>query len=267
MTEELVEYQAKNTPADNATQLLFNPAAMQQIHELAKCMASSKITVPKHLQGSPADCMAIIMQSARWGMDPFAVAQKTHLVNGNLGYEAQLVNAVVSSSHAIRGRFQYRYSETAWPANGGKDDWVQVGAVLAGESSVTWGEKLYPAALTVKNSPLWKTSPKQQAGYVAVKYWARLYCPDVILGVYTREELDDMPPVEREVSVVDEPEALPPYSVDDFKNNFPKWQDAIEGGKATSRQIISKLETVGTLTDEQRAEIAAIDAETEEAVA
>ncbi|SPX63869.1 Uncharacterised protein [Leclercia adecarboxylata] len=37
--------------------------------------------------------MAIIMQAMQWGMNPYAVAQKTHLVNGVLGYEAQLVNA------------------------------------------------------------------------------------------------------------------------------------------------------------------------------
>jgi hypothetical protein len=37
------------------------------------------------------------------------VAQKTHLVNGVLGYEAQLVNAVISSSNAIVGRFHYEY--------------------------------------------------------------------------------------------------------------------------------------------------------------
>ncbi len=34
---------------------------------------------------------------------------KTHLVNGVLGYEAQLVNAVIASSSAINGRFHYRY--------------------------------------------------------------------------------------------------------------------------------------------------------------
>jgi hypothetical protein len=41
------------------------------------------------------------MQAAQWGMNPFAVAQKTHVVNGTLGYEAQLVNAVVSSSNLL----------------------------------------------------------------------------------------------------------------------------------------------------------------------
>jgi hypothetical protein len=44
--------------------------------------------------------MAIVMQAMQWGMNPYAVAQKTHLVNGVLGYEAQLVNAVIASSSA-----------------------------------------------------------------------------------------------------------------------------------------------------------------------
>nr|WP_308736935.1 recombinase RecT [Salmonella enterica] len=63
-------------------------------------MADSQVTVPAHLAGKPADCMAIVMQAMQWGMNPYAVAQKTHLVNGVLGYEAQLVNAVIANRHA-----------------------------------------------------------------------------------------------------------------------------------------------------------------------
>jgi hypothetical protein len=32
---------------------------------------------------------------------------------------------------------------------------------------------------------------RQQLAYLAVKRWARLYCPDVILGVYTADEVDE----------------------------------------------------------------------------
>ena len=39
-------------------------------------MAQSVQTLPKHLAGKPADCMAVAMQAAQWGMNPFAVAQK-----------------------------------------------------------------------------------------------------------------------------------------------------------------------------------------------
>ncbi|EGO1998012.1 recombinase RecT, partial [Salmonella enterica] len=42
------------------------------------------LAIPAHLAGKPADCMAIVMQAMQWGMNPYAVAQKTHLVNGVL---------------------------------------------------------------------------------------------------------------------------------------------------------------------------------------
>ena len=66
-------------------------------------MAKGKVTVPEHLRGNVGDCMAIATQAMLWNMDPFVVAQKTHIVSGRLGYEAQLVNAVLQNSGAIRG--------------------------------------------------------------------------------------------------------------------------------------------------------------------
>ncbi|ADO09830.1 Major tail tube protein (Protein FII) [Pantoea vagans C9-1] len=77
---------------------------------------------------------------------------------------------------------------------------VRVGAVLKGETEITWGESLYMEYVTTRNSPLWKTAPKQQLAYLAVKYWARLYCPDVILGVYTPDEFEPAQRAERDVT-------------------------------------------------------------------
>ena len=164
--------------------MLFQDGMLERLEHFAVQMSKGKATLPAHLQGNPADCMAITMQAAQWKMNPFAVAQKTHLVNGTLGYEAQLVNAVISSSKAIQGRFKYEWSGE------GDNLTCKVGAVLAGDSAPTWGAPVRLKDQTVKNSPLWKTDPKQQLAYLAVKKWARLYTPDVILGVYTPEELE-----------------------------------------------------------------------------
>lgn len=158
---------------------------MDKMLRLAEIMADSKITVPKHLQGSIADCMAVITQSMLWNMNPFAVAQKTHVVNGALGYEAQLVNAVVSTSTAVKGHFHYEYR-----GEGQKVE-CRVGNILRGDSAITWGEWLCADTVTTKNSPLWKTNPKQQLGYLQVKNWSRAYAPSAILGVYTPDELED----------------------------------------------------------------------------
>ncbi|HEB4874366.1 TPA: recombinase RecT [Kluyvera ascorbata F0526] len=201
-TNIITTEQAPNTIS--ASNAVFNVQALGQLTAFADLMAQSAVTVPKHLAGKPADCMAIVMQAMQWGMNPYAVAQKTHLVNGVLGYEAQLVNAVISSSSAIQGRFHYEYGGD-WEKIAGQKDgrdelglFIRVGAVLRGEADITWGEPIYLADITTRNSPLWKTAPKQQIAYLAVKYWARLYCPEVILGVYSPDEVE--PRAEKEIN-------------------------------------------------------------------
>ena len=201
-TNIITTEQAPNTIS--ASNAVFNVQALGQLTAFADLMAQSAVTVPKHLAGKPADCMAIVMQAMQWGMNPYAVAQKTHLVNGVLGYEAQLVNAVISSSSAIQGRFHYEYGGD-WERIAGQKDgrdelglFIRVGAVLRGEADITWGEAIYLADITTRNSPLWKTAPKQQIAYLAVKYWARLYCPEVILGVYRPDEVE--PRTEKEIN-------------------------------------------------------------------
>lgn len=201
MTTEIIEHKSSRT-------MLMDSNAVNSYKEIAKLMSQALVQVPDHFKGKPADCLAVVMQAAQWQMNPYVVAQKTHIINGTLGYEAQLINAVVSSSNAIVGRFHYEYkgSREDWKpkwvkeVRNGKDHWkpvfsenaaVKVGAVLAGETDITWGEWIYPCDQTVFNSPLWRSNPKQQAGYLAVKFWARFYTPDVLLGAYTPDELHD----------------------------------------------------------------------------
>ncbi|HBT3929974.1 TPA: recombinase RecT [Klebsiella pneumoniae] len=183
---------------------IFSPEGMDRLVRFATLMADSKATVPAHLAGKPADCLAVTMQAAQWGMNPFAVAQKTHVVNGTLGYEAQLVNAVVSSSNLLATRLNYKW-DGDWSKVSGKTDkspslTVKVWATLKGESE--------PRTLTismaqagVRNSPLWEQDPRQQLAYLCVKRWARLHAPDVLLGVYTPDELQEAAPrVERDIT-------------------------------------------------------------------
>lgn len=198
----------------NMLNLMMNVDFMASIDRLADMMASGKATVPQHLRGNKADCYAICLQALQWGMNPFPVAQKTHLVNGTLGYEAQLVNAVVVNSGVIKGRFDYdffgpwervigkfkviktkkdnkdiEYRVPNWTFDDEKGCGVRVTACLPnGEARSI--ELLLQQART-RNSTLWADDPKQQLAYLAVKRWARLYTPDVIMGVYSVDELQE----------------------------------------------------------------------------
>lgn len=195
--------ETQHTSAMSALDIMMNETVMVRIESMAARMATSKITTPKHLQGNEGDCMAIIMQAMQWGMNPYAVAQKTHLVNGTLGYEAQLVNAVITARAPVKERLHFEWYGD-WSKVSGKDDksptlGVRVSATLRGESEPRVIDISMAQVGPVRNSPLWAADPRQQIAYLATKRWARLYCPDVILGVYTpdevieREEMDVTP--------------------------------------------------------------------------
>jgi hypothetical protein len=193
--------------------LLFDGGKFAALERIADIMSSGSCTVPQHLRGNRGDCFAVCMQSAMWGMNPYAVAQKTHIVKGTLGYEAQLVNAVINTMAPCKDRIHYEwygpwervigkfkiikgangeYQAPAWSPADEEGCGVKVWATLKGEDE----PRVLPLLLsqaTVRNSTLWASDPKQQLAYLAVKRWSRLYCPEVILGVYTPDELDEEP--------------------------------------------------------------------------
>ncbi|EPM0026590.1 RecT family recombinase [Citrobacter farmeri] len=195
----------------NSNIALFDSQYLNAISAFAQMMSQGSATVPRHLQGNAADCMAVAMQAAQWQMNPFAVAQKTHLINGVLGYEAQLVNAVISRSGVLASRFEYEwygpwekvigkfnikkgekgeYRVPGWTMADEEGIGIIIKARLKGEDQPRELDLLLAQA-RVRNSTLWADDPRQQLAYLAVKRWARLFCPDVILGVYTPDELDE----------------------------------------------------------------------------
>ena len=199
------------TPETGGAGLILNDDSLDRMLRAAEVMASAQVTLPQHLRGKPGDCLAVIMQSSQWGMNPFAVAQKTHIVNGALGYEAQLVNAVIIARAPLRERLRFEwFPEGAWSIKGKEDKsathGVRVYATLRGENEPRVIE-ITMAQVGVRNSPLWADDPKQQLAYLATKRWARLYCPDVILGVYTPDEIEEIGASERDMG---EAEVVPP---------------------------------------------------------
>ena len=236
----LLQQQRTFTPKD-----LLEDNNFDKLWRMAEALANSALSVPKELKGNIGDCLAIVTQAMIWGLNPFAVAQKAHVINGKLGYEAQLVNAVVMQSGAIRGSFSYEF----------EGDRCRVGAVLRGESSITWGEWLSAATVTTKNSPLWKVNPKQQMGYLQVKNWARAYCPGALLGVYSTDELEAMPQALQPAAAVDALSKLPPYDQAAFDKNLPSWRNVVESGRKTATDLLTMLSTKASFTDEQRAAV------------
>ncbi|MCA8427826.1 recombinase RecT [Burkholderia seminalis] len=192
----ITEIPSASVPSNfSSASLVLSDDTMERMIRIADMMASGRATIPKHLQQKPGDCFAVCMQAMQWGMNPFAVAQKTHLVGDTLGYEAQLVIAVMNSSPALATRLNFAWSDN-WDGVAGKSDnnsshWAEVWAIVKGETEPRVLRVSMAQVGKVRNSPNWDADPRQQLAYLAAKRWGRLHAPDVILGVYTPDELQD----------------------------------------------------------------------------
>lgn len=260
----------------STTALVMDPQSMTNMLALAEVMASAVATIPQHLRKNRGDCLAIVMQSMQWGMNPFAVAQKTHTVNGVLGYEAQLVNAVIIARAPVKGRLSFewfgdwskivgkfveresknkkdeegeakKYRMPAWQISDEAGLGVRVSGTFRGETEPRTLELLMTQART-RNSTLWADDPKQQLAYLAIKRWSRLYCPDVILGVYTADELEEIEPApERDITPGREESAKASAEADSLRSTLIALLE-----KAAERGSVAVAEAWRALNADQR---------------
>jgi hypothetical protein len=159
------------------------PQTLSDIVEFAKFMCQSNAGIPSYLRNNAPDCAAITMQALKWNFDPFSVAQKSYKVKDVLAYEAQLIAAVVNTRSGIKGRLKYAFEGE------GATLTCTVTGILEGEEYSYTSPPV--GSITTKNSPLWKTDPQQQLGYYSARSWARRYTPEVLLGVYDRDEAEE----------------------------------------------------------------------------
>jgi hypothetical protein len=212
----------------STSNLVLDEKSMAHMMNVATFMSKGTLTLPEPYRNNAANCLAVVMQAAQWKMNPFAVAQKTHFVQGNIGYEAQLVAAVINGSGATKDNFHFEWygdwskilgkfkeveskekkDDRGFPKKYKFPDWtpadevglgVKVWATLKGEDEPRTLDLLLTQAQT-RNSTLWADDPRQQLAYLAQKRWARLYAPGVILGVYSPDEAEQMQPSEKEIN-------------------------------------------------------------------
>lgn len=268
------------TPTASSGALLMNMDSMGRLERIADLMASGKTTVPQHLRGSKGDCFAIALQSMQWGMNPFAVAQKTHITqSGALGYEAQLISAVVTESGAVDGDPEYEFlgdwdkilgkveerksdkGGKYYVANWQKSDEAGLGVIcrlrLRGESTPR-EMKVMLSQCYPRFSTQWATDPKTQITYVAIRKWTRVNKPGVILGVYTPEELQGSQEIHmgmaEEVPPPPPPQQPPEWPADKWAAALPKLLAGIAQGKSVD-DALAWLRAKATVTPEQEQEL------------
>lgn len=164
--------------------IAIKPESLGDVVRFAELMCQSKAGIPAYLHGNAADCMAVTMQALQWDFNPFSVAQKSYKIKDVIAYEAQLIAAVINTRADLKRRPQVEYRGT-----GAKRQCIVTFEFKDGSVQVYESPEF--EKITPKNSPLWKSDPDQQQAYYSLRAGARRYCPEVILGAYDREEVED----------------------------------------------------------------------------
>lgn len=157
-----------------------------QVIELGKIMSASQLGAPPHLRGNVGACVRVVFQAVEWGMSPFSVADMSYIVNDRIAYQSQLLHAVIEARAPLQHRLDCEYE-----GDGADRTCTVRGMFRTGDVREYTSPRIKD--IKVKNSPLWTADPDQQLFYYASRSWARKWCPDVLLGVYTKEELQSQP--------------------------------------------------------------------------
>jgi hypothetical protein len=249
MTTEL-----STPPEVTDIQIQRENAAFEMLQRQAKMFSSSSL-VPKDFQGNVANCAIGINIAKRLGADPFMVLQNIDIIHGRPSFRATFLIAMVNAA----GRFeplQFRMegdegkpSRSCVAFTKSKPD----GTPLEGPKITL--EMAKAEGWSTKNGSKWLTMPELMLRYRAAAFFARLYAPDITLGMMTAEEAVDIQQ-ERDVT----PAIIPaskllfevkqePKAIDPNRTSHQKLADSIDANGMTWGEVANAATEGGLFLD------------------
>jgi hypothetical protein len=157
--------------------------------QMAKALSSSTI-VPSTFQKNDANCLIAIEQAQRLKVSPLMVMQNLYVIQGRPSWSSKFLIAAINNSGKFDMELQFEekkdnsgkpYSCLAWTTkNGRKVEGMTVDMDMA--KAEGW---------LGKNGSKWKTMPQLMLRYRAASFFSSLNCPELTMGLYTREEMQD----------------------------------------------------------------------------
>lgn len=175
-------------PGGNALNVWQDTKAFDQMARAAAMLARSSI-VPQNFQGKPEDCFLAVEMAARMNNTPMFVMQNLSIVRGRPTWSGQACMAMINACGKFKN-VKLVYTGTKGTASRG----CYVTAVRASDGDEINGTEVTMKMVTdegwISNSK-WKNMPEQMLGYRAASFFARMYCPEALMGFQTYEEVID----------------------------------------------------------------------------
>ena len=192
---------------------------------------------------------ALMLIAQAEGYHPALAARDYHIIQGRPTLKAETMMA----------RFQQQGGKVEWKTLTDKEVTATFSHPSGGSATITWTfEQAKQAGLTGKDN--WKNYPRAMLRARVVSEGIRTVFPGVVLGVYTPEEVQDIPnpPQSRDmgrVDVVEVPEEEPvdhPFSLflsdGSVYRGYPDFSEYLEG----IRSMVEKITKSGKFTPEEK---------------
>ncbi len=173
-------------------------SAAVQAFELAQRIASAYSTatmVPELYQGNVGNCLIAANLADRWNADMFMVMQNVYVIHGKPGVEGKLVVGLINNCGLFE-RLEFEEDDKGCTAFAKE---IKSGKILRG-TKITWdmvkaegwdkNKTNKKTGYTQKSK--WNTMSQQMFRYRSASFFARVFCPEVLLGMQTKEELEDI---------------------------------------------------------------------------
>lgn len=174
---------------------------MNYSYRTAKMLCSSAL-VPDTYRNSPENCLVAIDLANRLGLSPLMVMQNLYVVKGKPSWSGSFCAAAVNGS----GRFTpLEYVFVGEPGTSFHGCYAR--AIRRSNGSVCISDTITLQMAKSEgwlNKPgsKWQTMPVQMMQYRAAAFFARVHCPDILLGIPTYEEVQDIRGYEQENGTV-----------------------------------------------------------------
>jgi hypothetical protein len=149
---------------------------------------SNSDLVPEAFRGNPSNCLIAIDIAERLGMSPLMVMQNIHIIHGKPSWASQFIIAAINSSKRFTTlRYEYNNEHTSCRAYATERE---TGEVIYG-APVTMEMANAEGWVQKKNSK-WVTMRDLMLMYRAAAFFGRVYCPELLNGMYSDEEQFDI---------------------------------------------------------------------------
>lgn len=172
---------------------MWNDAQLfQQAYKVATYLSKTEM-IPSRYQSKPENCLIALDIANRTGYSPMAVMQNLYVVNGNPAWSGQMAIALVNGSRRFVNDLEF-----VFVGEQGTDDF----GCFARAFRKSDGVELVSDVVTLrmakdegwyeKKGSKWKTMPTQMMMYRAGAFFARVHCPDLLIGLQTIDEVRDV---------------------------------------------------------------------------